>query len=118
MKSSVYYDEIGGQLYPQWMLLPADLSDSYVHYSLNLPYERFYPEEFHDSLAVITVSQASLTKDPFNQQSYSINTEQLKADLLMNGGNLHHLEEADYFLVRFDDLEEVLQMSVRRYYSG
>ncbi|KMK77712.1 hypothetical protein [Alkalihalobacillus pseudalcaliphilus] len=116
MTLSVYYDEMDGELQPQWMLLPADFSGTYATYSLNMPYQRFYMEDFHDDLAIITVTQASLTKDAFYPHGYAIHIEQLRQDLRQNGQSTS-IEHADYFLVRFDDLEDVLQMSVRNQFS-
>ncbi|WP_100406636.1 hypothetical protein [Bacillus solitudinis] len=116
MMLSVYYDEIDGGFYPQWMLLPADTGEEYANYSIEAPFERFWPEDFHDSMTVVTVTQASLVRDPFNEKNFSVHIPSVVDDLTKNGGNMEHINDSQYFLVRFDDLEELLQMNVRRFY--
>ncbi|MET3508424.1 hypothetical protein [Halalkalibacter oceani] len=118
MTLRVYYDEIDGELHPQWLLLPANTSEEYATYTVVAPFERFWPEDFHDSMAVITVTQAALVRDPFHEKDFSIHIPRVVEDLASNGGNMESLHNAEYFLVRFDDLEELLQMNVRRFYLG
>ncbi|MBP3950296.1 hypothetical protein [Bacillus suaedae] len=65
---------------------------------------------------MITITQGALMRDPFNDNEFSIYIPRVIADLTANGGNLEHLHQAEYFLVRMDDLEEVMQMNIRRLY--
>jgi hypothetical protein len=113
----VYYENIDGEVNPIWMLLKANTSEDYVTYTVDAPFERFWPEDFHDSMAVITVTQAALNLDLFNEKEFSVNIPQVISDLTDNRDKMEYLHEADFFLVRFDDLEELLQMNVRRLYT-
>jgi len=116
-KQKVYYEDIDGELHPMWILLQASTSEETVSYTIDSPFERFWPEDFHDSMVVITVTQAALHRDPFNEKDFSVSIPQVVKDLTDNKGNLEHLYDADYFLVRLDDLEELLQMNVRTLYE-
>ncbi|GAF64301.1 hypothetical protein BTS2_1193 [Bacillus sp. TS-2] len=114
-KASIYYDEIDGHLYPQWLLLPADFTHSYCTYTLSMPYERFFQEDFHESLAFITVPQGCLTRSSQQPTHYSINIEQLKKDILSRYSDSNQsLDTIQYFLITIDDLEEILQFNVRK----
>lgn len=117
MKLSVYYDEIDGELNPTWILLPAKTSEEYENYSIEAPFERFYPEDFHDCLNIVTVTQGAMTKCPFIDMQFDIHIPTVKQDLLAQGKHGDSIYEADYFLVRMDDLEEVLQMEVRNKFN-
>lgn len=110
MSLSVYYDEIDGKLHPQWLLLPVVTDKQYVTYSIEAPFQRFYSEDFHESLKLITVTQAALVKDPFNPNCFSVHMPQIINDLDVTP--IGNLDEADFFIVQMSDLEEVLQMSV------
>lgn len=113
MKLSVYYDELDGQLYPVWMLLPARTDEEYINYSIEAPFERFYPEDFHDDLKIVTVTQAALTKCPLVEQQFNIHIPAIKQDLISQDIPVDTIYNADYFLVRMDDLEEVLQFNIK-----
>lgn len=116
MTLRVYYDDIDGALHPQWMLVPCNTSEDFATYSLDAPFERFWPEDFHDSMSVVTVSQASLVRDPFRDKDFLINVVQTLEELKANGGNIEFFNESEYFLVRMDDLEEIMQMQIRQFY--
>ncbi|NEU29263.1 hypothetical protein GN156_00495 [bacterium LRH843] len=113
MKIRVYYDDIDGNLNPQWILLPIQNKET-AAYSIDAPFERFWPEDFHDSLAVLTVTQAALLRDQSNLRNFSIFIPRVLEDLTSASSNNSLLHEAEYFLVRLDDLEEVMKMDVRR----
>ena len=54
----VYYEEMDGQLFPQWLLLPATSLHAPLSVQLDAPFERMEAEDFHDDLTVVTVTQA------------------------------------------------------------
>ncbi|WP_062052406.1 hypothetical protein [Bacillus sp. JCM 19034] len=118
MKLSVYYDEIDGLLNPQWMLMliPCNTSEEYITVAVDAPFERFWPEDFHDALSVTTVTQAALTKDPFNNKQFSVHIPTVLSDLKYQNKSMD-IDSIDYFLVRLDDLEELLLMNVRSFFS-
>lgn len=113
MKLGVYYDEMDGQLLPMWMLLPVRTGKEYETYSINAPFERFYPEDFNETMKIITVTQGALTRCPFVEQQFDIHIPTVKQDLLSQRIPPDSIYEADYFLVRMDDLEEVLQFNIK-----
>lgn len=115
MKLGVYYDEIDGQFYPMWMLLPTRTDEEYVNYSVEAPFERFYPEDFGE-LKIVTVTQAALTRSPFVKQQFHIHIPTVQSDLCNLGMDINAINDADYFLVRMDDLEELLQFDVRKFF--
>ncbi|WP_062049255.1 hypothetical protein [Bacillus sp. JCM 19034] len=114
MKLFVYYDEIDGQLHPKWLLATAFLQDEYANYSVEAPFERFHPEDFHDSMSIITVSQGALLRDPFCLTRFSIHIPTVIHDAVSNGSNIHF--NFSHFLILIDELEELLQMNVRQRY--
>lgn len=113
MKLSVYYDEIDGELYPERLLLPIPADKQHVTYSIEAPFERFYSEDFHDSIKIATVTQAALRRDPFNANCFSISISQVIRDLKMNNNYTESLNDMDYFIIQMADLEELMQMNVR-----
>lgn len=114
MKTSVYYDEIDGLLLPQWILLPIRTNHQYVTYTVEAPFERFFPEDFHDELPIITVTQGALTKGT-NPYQFNIHLPSVQNDLARMNHFEQTMNESGYFLVRIEDLEEVLQFEVRTY---
>lgn len=113
MNLKVYYEEIDGEIRPMWMLLPARTEKEYETYTINAPFERFYPEDFYDSLKIITVTQAAMTRNPYVDQQIQIHIPTVQSDLCKQGIYQNAIYDADYFLVRMDDLEEVLQFDIR-----
>lgn len=99
------------------MLLPARTEKEYELYSVSAPFEKFYPEDFHDELAVVTVTQGAITRCPFVAGQFDIHIPTVKNDLEAKGQHEDNIYNADYFLVRIEDLEEVLQMNVRLCFS-
>lgn len=118
MTLKVYYDEIDGELYPKLVLLPNILNqDSFLlTYSVESPFERFYQEDFHDELILISVSQGALTSCPFYEHQFDINVERLRMDLERQGYYPEAIYETDYFTVLVDDLQELLDFDVVRRY--
>lgn len=102
-----------GKLYPMWMLLPVRTENEYETYTIDAPFERFYPEDFSDTLKIVTVTQAAITRCPFVEQQFDIHIPTVQKDLLAQEKSADEIYDADYFLVRMDDLEEVLQFDIR-----
>ncbi|OIJ12701.1 hypothetical protein BKP37_12945 [Anaerobacillus alkalilacustris] len=113
MKFKVYYDEIDGELRPMWLILPVNIDGAFSYYSLQAPFERFYPEEFYGDMKNVTVSQGELVRCVDDPYSFGISLDLLTNYLTKNGYPLEVIHEADNFIVRFDDLEELLQFDVR-----
>lgn len=114
MKYKVYYNDIDGELQPMWMILPANVADQSAFYSLNAPFERFYPEDFYDEMKSISISQGELLRSPTDPYAFGISHDLVKRFLMNNGQSPELLYEVDYFIVRIVDLEELMQMDVRR----
>lgn len=111
----VYFDEIDGYIYPQWLLAAAKTDSEYIKYTIDSPFERFYSEDFHDEMSVITIAAGSLTRDPFKDRQFSVHIPTVKQDLEFNKIPSNNIYNADYFLIRIEDLEELLQFDVSKY---
>lgn len=118
MRLSVYYEEIDGLLLPLWLLVPARTVKDYETYSVEAPFERFYPEDFHDELAIVTITQGALTRCPFIEHQFDIHIPTVKTDLQFSGKPSDVLDSAKFFLIRIDDLEELLQFSLRKHFNN
>lgn len=117
MKLSVYYDEIEGKLYPKLLLVPAEMDKQYATYSIEAPFCRFYSEDFNESVKIISVSQGALTRDPFNPSCFSIFIPQVIKDLSIYNDDMSLLNDADYFMIQMEDLEEVMKMIVKKKFA-
>ena len=113
----VYYEELDGDLHPQRVLIQPHIQYEISRHELNAPFERFYDEDFHDDLKVLTITQASLARDSFNDTVFHINIEQVKAELYSTGLNPEHVYSADYLLFMMSDLEEIMQMELRHLFT-
>ncbi|WYP26821.1 hypothetical protein NSQ54_01510 [Alkalihalobacillus sp. FSL W8-0930] len=109
----VYYEEMDGQLFPQWLLLPATSLHAPLSVQLDAPFERMEAEDFHDDITVVTVTQAALAIRAIDETHFVLHTDQVKNDL-----ETHIPDSVDYYLIRLEDLEEVLQMNVKPYFSS
>lgn len=116
MKLGVYYEDRDGELLPMWLLLPVDLRQEYVTYNIMAPFERI--DDFHDSLSAVTVTIGALSKGPFDPYDITIHIPTVRKELFLTGYNPEHLNEADYFILQMADVEELLQLEVRRLYVG
>ena len=113
MKFKVYYDDVDGVLHPVWALLESNFEDDFVYYSLNAPFERFFPEDFYDDMQSITVTQGDLVRCPVENFSFGISIPMLKRYLQKNHQDPNLVYDVEFFIVRFDDLEELMQFNVR-----
>ncbi|WYU50009.1 hypothetical protein MHH67_11460 [Bacillus sp. FSL K6-0047] len=116
MKLGVYYEERDGELLPMWLLLPVDLRKEYVTYNLMAPFDRI--DDFHDYLSAVTVTMNALTKGPFDPYDITIHVATVRKELILTGYNPEQLNDADYFILQMVDVEELLQLEVRRLYVG
>lgn len=107
----VYYEELDGELFPQWLLVPATKNSGTLSFNLTSPFERIEAEDFHDELTIVTVTQAALAIRPLDDTHFVLYTDQITSDL-----DVHIPDAVDYYLIRLEDLEEILQMSVRPYF--
>ncbi|MBP3951165.1 hypothetical protein [Bacillus suaedae] len=114
MTLRVYFDEIDGALHPKTVLLPNMLKEEQelTSYTLQSPFERFYPEDYHDELKVVSVSQGALRQCPFYEHQFDLDVEQLKKDIARMQHDPDAIYETDYFAVMVDDLQELLAYDV------
>ena len=109
----VYYDEIDGELIPKWVMMPRIKEKGAVQlFSVESPYARFYQEDFHDELRLISVSQGALKQCPYHDHQFHIDIEQLQNDLLRQDHDPEAVFETDYFVALVDDLQELLAYDV------
>ncbi|TSB47155.1 hypothetical protein [Alkalicoccobacillus porphyridii] len=116
MMLNVYFDELDGILNPQWMLITTKTDEEYMSVTIDSPFERFYQEDFHDEMAIITVTSGAMTRDPFKDRQFSIHIPTVKIDMTSNDIHPDNIYQADYFLIRLEDLEELLQFDVSKYF--
>ncbi|MGY4689297.1 hypothetical protein [Salibacterium sp. K-3] len=113
----VYYEEIDGEHQAKWVLVKTDGEQrgSLLFYTVPKSMDHFYEEDFAD-LAILSVDMGELVRDPFDDSSFAINTDMVQCRLERSGHNPSMLEEAEYFIMLVDDLEEV--MSVSNFFFG
>ncbi|WP_144559933.1 hypothetical protein [Shouchella miscanthi] len=116
MTLGVYYEERDGQLLPIWLLLPVQMEDDYVTYNLIAPFERI--EDFHDSLSAVTVTMSTLSKGIFDPYDITIHVPTVQKEIHLAGYDPERINEADYFILQMADVEEILQLDVKRLYQG
>ncbi|MBM7839051.1 hypothetical protein JOC54_002321 [Alkalihalobacillus xiaoxiensis] len=114
MTLDVYYEELDGQLYPVWLMVPAQSSEEYLPVVLNAPFERI--EEIHDSMTLVSVTMNALSRDPQEEQKFSIHLLTVYHELQQMGRVPDSLDSA-FFLIQMADLEELLQFEVRRLFE-
>ncbi|WYP24792.1 hypothetical protein NSQ54_10625 [Alkalihalobacillus sp. FSL W8-0930] len=114
----VYYEELDGALLPQKVLVRPGIEYGTSKHDVFTPFERFYDDEFHDDLKIITITQAALTRDIFNATTISVDLDQVKKDLYAYSIHPNQLLEADYFLMLMSDIEEVLQMTLHQFFKA
>ncbi|WP_100406226.1 hypothetical protein [Bacillus solitudinis] len=118
MTLKIYYDEIDGELYPKWMMLPRyDAEHEARTYSIEGPFERFSVEDFHDDLKLLSVTQGALKQCPFHDHQFDIDLEQLKRDLQRQEHDPEAVYETEYYMVLVDDLQELLAYDVMGRFS-
>lgn len=112
----VYYDEVDGHHYPKLIIVPADSSQEHVSYNVQSPFERMFPEDFHDDFKAITISQGELLRNNFENKRFIIDINLVKQSLIKREIYPDMIYEIDYFTILIDDLEELLQMDIKRFY--
>ncbi|WP_026701472.1 hypothetical protein [Salibacterium aidingense] len=107
----VYYEEIDGELQAKWVLVKTDGEQrgALRFYNVSQPIERFYEEDFAD-LAILSVDIGELVRDPFDDYVFAINTNMVQSRLESSGHDPAMLEEAEYFIMLVEDLEEVMSV--------
>ncbi|TWI53989.1 hypothetical protein [Halalkalibacter nanhaiisediminis] len=120
MALKIFYEELDGMLSPKLVLLPNILNEdsTMLTYSVEIPFERFYQEDFHDDLRIISVSQAALQPCPFYDHQFHMNIHQIRLDIEKQGHDPRSIEETEYFSCLVDDLQELLAYDVVRRFVG
>ncbi len=116
MTLGVYYEERDGELLPMWLLLPVRLEEVYVTYHIVAPFERI--EDFHDSLSAVTVTMNALSKGVFDPYDITVHIPTVQKEIHLAGYDPERIDETDYFILQMADIEELLQLDVRRLYQG
>ncbi|MFD2704043.1 hypothetical protein [Salibacterium lacus] len=109
----VYYEEIDGELQAKWVLVKTDGEQrgSLLFYTVPESVECFYEEDFAD-LAILSVDMGELVRDPFDDASFAINIGMVQSRLESSGYDPAMLDEAEYFIMLVEDLEEVMSMDL------
>ncbi len=114
----IYYDEIDGNLYPKLLIVPFSADDytNRVSIDITAPFERMYAEDFHDDFKALTITQTEMLRDHDMETVILIDIELVKRFMKNNSIDESMMPEVEYLVMLLDDVEELLQMDVRRFY--
>lgn len=112
----VFYDDIDGDLYPKLLIVPAATGADHVSFDITAPFERMYSEDFHDDFKGLTITQGEMLRDHVTETTVLIDLEMVKHFMMKREINPAMLYDVDYFVMLLDDIEELLQMDIRRFY--
>lgn len=114
----IYYEEIDGMMHPKLLIVPFSTDTQVERLSINIeaPFERMYPEDFHDDFKGLTISQGEMLRDHVKDTTILIDLELVKRFMIKNDINPTMIFEVEYFVMLLDDIEEILQLDVRRFY--
>jgi hypothetical protein len=119
-KLQVIYDFHDDGIKPYTLIIrfypgELDASKSFMYVPLTAPFQRLMQEELEDSGVIgVSVLLEDLTVNVEKPQCFGIDIRSIK--LRLHDAALT-LQDAEQFIVRLCDIEEVLQMEVHRYYS-
>ncbi|WP_368504914.1 hypothetical protein AB3N04_04490 [Alkalihalophilus sp. As8PL] len=114
----VYYDEIDGHLYPKLLIVPATTDKLKPSYQLDIPFERFHVEDFHDEFKGLTITLGELIRVANHETTFSVHIPSVRTFLTQRYGSDQHLENLEHFVILIDDLEELLQVDVRKWLNS
>jgi hypothetical protein len=114
----VYYDELEGLLYPKLLIVPASTEQLTPTYKLDVPFERFNAEDFHDEFKGLTITLGELIRVANHETTFSVHIPSVRTFLTQRYGSDQHLEGIEHFVILLDDLEELLQVDVRKWVNN
>ncbi len=112
----IFSEEIDGMAYPKLLIVPANLSAEHVVVDTTASFSRMYPEDFHDDFKALTISQGEMLRDHFKKNTFLIDIKLVKESMIKQEINPTLIYDVEYFVMLLDDVEELLQMDVRRFY--
>ncbi|SDZ51081.1 hypothetical protein SAMN05421736_11570 [Evansella caseinilytica] len=102
----VYYEETDGELQPKWLILKARTKENCPYYRVDVPFQRFYPEDAHDEFHALTITGGDLVRNPLEYSSFGIAVHRLK--------DTADLDNINFFILLCDDLQEILALDLQR----
>jgi hypothetical protein len=120
-KISVYYDYFEDQLCPIWMIIyfgqgHINWNSDTVYFPIDSPFERHMAEDFSAEVMSLSVSQNELLLHPNKPGYFGINKALLLKQIKKEYKEADPFE-VEQFIIQISDLEEILQMDVRKYYD-
>ncbi|MCJ8008941.1 hypothetical protein ACFFF5_21240 [Lederbergia wuyishanensis] len=114
----IFYEEIDGMLNPKLMIIPfsAETQTHRVQVDVEASFEQMYSDDFHDDFKALTITQGEMLRDHFKETTFLIDIKLVEQSLLKQEIYPELIYEIDYFVMLIDDVEELLQMDVRRFY--
>jgi hypothetical protein len=109
---SVYYEHHDDQLVPISMIVRGIVDLRYPYYwHINAPFKRFLTEDFDDSVLTVSVQLEELLINPELQHHVGLYLPAIRRRIP------EHIDDMDIsqYLIRFCDLEDVLQMDCNRF---
>jgi hypothetical protein len=114
----VYFDELDGLLFPKLLIVPASTKHSTQTFQLETPFERFTAEDFHDEFKGLTITLGELIRVANHETTFSVHIPSVRTFLTKRYGSDQHLENIEHFVILIDDLEELLQVDVRKWINN
>ncbi len=112
----IFYEDIDGMLNPKLLIVTADHSTERMLIDTTNSFSRMQPEDFHDDFKGLTISQGEMLRDHFKDTTFLIDIKLVKKYMIKQEINPALLYDIEYFVMLLDDVEELLQIDVRRFY--
>ncbi|MFB5664121.1 hypothetical protein [Alteribacillus sp. HJP-4] len=109
----IYFDELDGYLHPKWMFVQAYTADAVVFYSINQPFERLLPEDFHDDIHSLSVDISEMVRHSEKPDKFGIHLEKVQERLQKDGLHPDHIFEVDYFIMLCEDVAEIMAVDLK-----
>jgi hypothetical protein len=119
----VYYDYFENGIAPVWLLVHfgrgrIDWSKEQIYLPIVAPFQRIESEDIHEETISFTILIEDLTVNPYETGLYGIHLRNvLKRLQTREEYQAIHPDEIEQFVIQISDLEEVLQMDVRKIYK-
>jgi hypothetical protein len=119
----VYYDYHEDGIAPIWLLIHfgrsgIDWTKQQIYLPIVAPFQRVENEDIHEETISFTILIEDLTVNPYEAELYGIHLGRvLKRLQTREEYQSIYPDEIEQFVIQISDLEEVLQMDIRKIYK-
>jgi hypothetical protein len=121
----VYYDQFEDLLAPVWMLLPINILEWQLerfYMALSTPFEPFKTEDFDNNQPNVAVELEDIIRNWKDCTSIGISLSSIRKHFevkqkLNDIAEKYTISNIEHLVVRIADIEAVLQMNIRNYYT-